>query len=315
MLNRRHIREKVLKTLYAYFQSDHTEIKVGEKELFHSIDKVYEIYLMYLSLATELKDAAQNQINERKLKRLPTEEDLDPSLNFVNNRLIDALERHNDLSGKISKAKINWVGHAEMIRKIFMQFRNDEIFTNYLRNPAPSFEEDQKMLLWIYEEHIFTSEILEQLLEERSIYWLDEIGLMQAGVLKTIKSLKADDTLDFRLLPLHKEEEEDRKFATDLFRQTIAHNEQFEKEIAAKTQNWEIERVAKMDVILMKMALCELTRFPSIPVKVTLDEYIELSKDYSSPQSKNFINGILDKIVVEYRRDNKIVKAGRGLVE
>lgn len=315
MLNRRHIREKVLKTLYAYFQADHQEIRLGEKELFHSIDKVYEIYLMYLSLGAELKEAAQNQIHERKQKHLPTAEDLNPSMNFVENRIIDALERHPELSRLLSKEKINWSGQQDMVRKLFMQFRNEDTFTHYLKHPAPGFEDDRKIMLWIYEEFIFTSEWIDQLFEERSIYWLDEIGIMQAGVLKTLKSITEENPVGFKLQPLHKEAEEDRKFALDLFRQTVAHNEAFEKEIAGRTQNWEIERVAKMDVILMKMALCELTRFPSIPVKVTLDEYIELSKDYSSPQSKNFINGILDKIVIDYRRDEKIVKTGRGLVE
>jgi N utilization substance protein B len=138
---------------------------------------------------------------------------------------------------------------------------------------------------------------------------------MQAGILKTIKGIKEDSSEPFKLQPLHKEAEMDREFASKLFRLTISKSDEFQKEIAKRTQNWEIDRVAKMDVILMKMAICELTEFTSIPVKVTLDEYIELSKDYSSPQSKTFINGILDKIVIDFKKDKRIAKAGRGLVE
>jgi transcription antitermination protein NusB len=138
---------------------------------------------------------------------------------------------------------------------------------------------------------------------------------MQAGVLKTIKSIKEDSETPFRLQMLHKEAEEDRKFASELLRKTIVHSDEYQKEIASRTQNWEIDRIAKMDIILMKMAICELLEFTSIPVKVTLDEYIEMSKDYSSPQSKTFINGILDKIVADFKRENRISKAGRGLVE
>jgi N utilization substance protein B len=315
MLNRRHIREKVLKTLYAFFQADHREIRIGENELFHSIDKVYDMYLMYLSLVGAFQRSAENLIQERKQKHLPTAEDLNPSLNFVNNALVKAIEEHSELQKRLEKSKIGWADQGDLVKKHFMQMRNHPNFLEYLAIEEPDLKQDRDILVWVFEEIVFPSESIEQLFEERSIYWLDEIGVIQAGVLKTIRSIKPDADPSFELLPLHKEAEADRVFATDLFRKTIAHSEAFEKEIASRTQNWEIERVAKMDMILMKMAITELTAFPSIPVKVTLDEYIELSKDYSSPQSKNFINGILDKIVADFRRDEKIVKTGRGLVE
>ncbi len=314
MLNRRHIREKVMKALYAWFQSENNQVVVGEKELFHSIDKVYEIYLYYLAIVPALHHFAGNLIEEKKLKRLPTAEDLNPKTNFLNNRVVGFISDNDELSRKTTKSKINWDSEQELVKKIYYQFKDTAEFRKYLELPAPDFEDDKEIILHIYEQFIFPSEGIRTLLEERSIYWLDDVELMQTGVLKTIKGLKETQP-EFPLLPLHKEADEDRQFATDLFRRTIAHSEEFEKEIASRTQNWEIERVAKMDIILMKMAICELTLFSSIPVKVTLDEYIELSKDYSSPQSKTFINGILDKMVVDYKRDKKIQKAGRGLVE
>ncbi len=315
MLNRRHIREKVLKTLYAFFQSGNTEIHIGEKELFHSIDKVYDVYLIYMSLLSEFRDAAETLIHERKQKHLPTAEDLNPSLHFLNNRVIQAVVRNTALNQLLEKHKINWTGQQDLIRKLFMQFRNEEQFIAYLNKSQVSFEDDRELVFWIYETIVFPSELIEQLLEERSIYWLDEIELMQSGVLKTIKLIKEENASQFTLLPLQKESDEDRKFAKELFRLTVSHSEEFEQEISKRAANWEIERVAKMDIILMKMAICELSLFPSIPVKVSLDEYIELSKDYSSPQSKNFINGILDKIVADFKRDNRIQKVGRGLLE
>lgn len=315
MLNRRHIREKVMKTLYAYFQSKNNQVVIGEKELFHSIDKVYEVYLYYMALMPEIKRFAEGFLFDRSQKMLPTDEDLNPKLNFVNNRIISAISDHSELSQRCTKRKISWDGHEEMIKKLYYNFKDDLQFRTYLEAEITGFHEDKEIIMHLMETYIFPSESLQEFFEERSIYWLDDIQVMQTGILKTIKGIKQENTEPFKLQPLHKEAELDRKFASDLFRLTILKGDEFEKEIANRTQNWEIDRVAKMDVILMKMALCELTEFTTIPVKVTLDEYIELSKDYSSPQSKTFINGILDKIVIDFKKDKRIAKAGRGLVE
>jgi len=316
MLNRRHIREKVMKALYAFFQSDSKIVASGEKELFHSIDKVYEVYLYYLTILPEIKDFAHNLNEERKLKRLPTDEDLNPKLNFVNNSIIQKIEENQELFRNTEKLKINWNSEGDLIKKLYYQIMEMPLFRAYLDSNA-GFKEDKEILFEIYENIIFPSESIRQVFEERSLYWMDDIEVMQAGILKTIKGVKeaAPGEPSFKLQPLHKEAEEDREFAGKLFRQTILNSAEYEVEISKRAQNWEIERVAKMDIILMKMAICELITFPSIPVKVTLDEYIELSKDYSSPQSKTFINGILDKLVIDYKRENKIQKAGRGLVE
>ncbi len=315
MLNRRHIREKVMKSLYAFFQSDNNQVVLGEKELFHSIDKVYEVYLYYLVLLPELKHFAEGFLFERSQKRLPTQEDLNPKMNFVNNRIILAIAGNDELSQKSTKLKISWDGQQELIKKLYYSFKDDDAFRIYLEKDEVSFEDDKEIVMHLFETYIFPSESLAQYFEERSIYWLDDIELMQAGIFKTLKGIPETASENFKLQPLHKEAEEDRKFATELFRKTILHSEEYLQEIAKRTQNWEIDRVAKMDIILMKMAICELTEFTSIPVKVTLDEYIEMSKDYSSPQSKTFINGILDKIVIDFKRDKRISKAGRGLVE
>jgi transcription antitermination protein NusB len=313
VFNRRHIREKVMKALYAFFQSNNADVRAGEKELFHSIDKVYELYLHYLSFLVSLKDFVEGSIEERKLKHLPTEEDLNPKLNFVKNSVIRALEQSADFQQLLNRNKINWIGFDETLRKVYFSFRNDLEYRKYLELKSPLVEDDKNILQYLLEEFVFKSEQIEQLFEERSIYWLDDIELMQKGVLKTIRSFKENQPIQFQ--PLLKDPEEEKSFASELFRKTILHNHAYETEIAGKAQNWESERVAKMDMILMKMAICELTEFTQIPVKVTLDEYIELSKAYSSPQSKTFINGILDKLVIEYKKNNRIRKTGRGLLE
>ncbi len=304
-----------MKALYAFFQSNNTELAAGEKELFLSIDRVYDIYLYYLALLPEIRHFGSQLIEERKQKRLPTEEDLKPLMNFVDNKVIEAVSTHSGLYNLFSKSKISWNAEQELIKKLYFSFKDEDWFRRYLLKETPTFEEDREVVYDILEKIVFQSELIGQYFEERSIYWVDDIEIMQAGVLKTIKGIKEDVMSGFKIQPLHKEADEDRKFASDLFRKTIINSSEFQKEIAKRTQNWEIDRIARMDIILMKMAICELTQFTSIPVKVTLDEYIEMSKDYSSPQSKTFINGVLDKIVADFKRDNKIAKAGRGLVE
>jgi N utilization substance protein B len=304
-----------MKGLYAFFQSENNQVFIAEKELFHSIDKVYEVYLFYLVFIPELRRFAEGFIEDRRQKHLPTQEDLNPKLNFIQNKVIEAIDSSSPLNAASTKLKVNWQGQGDLIKKVYYSFKDSPEFRAYLELNDPSFKDDKAIIISICEKYVFTSEDLLHFLEERSIYWLDDIEVMQTGVIKSIKQLKETEDATFSLLPLHKEAEEDRKFATDLFRRTILHSTEFEKEIAERAQNWEIDRVAKMDIILMKMAICELTLFPSIPVKVTLDEYIELSKDYSSPQSKTFINGILDKLVADFKRNKRIEKAGRGLLE
>ena len=315
MLTRRHIREKVMKALYAFFQSENSEVAAGEKELFLSIDRVYDIYLYYLAILPELRHFAFQLNEERKQKRLPTEEDLNPLMNFVNNRVIESISANNALNEKLTKLKINWDSEQELIKRIYFGLKDEDWFRGYLLKKETTFEDDKNLVFEILEQKIFPSESIRLFFEERSIYWLDDIEIMQTGILKTIKSIKEEKFEDFPILNLHKEAIQDRKFASELFRKTIVHTNTYQSEIAKRTKNWEIDRIAKMDIILMKMAICELTEFDSIPVKVTLDEYIEMSKDYSSPQSKTFINGVLDKIVADFKREKRIVKAGRGLVE
>lgn len=315
MLSRRHLRSKALQALYAYFQSDNNNIAAGEKELTHSIDKVYDLYLFQLSLLPELVDYAVIKMEEAKLKRLPSPDDINPNMRFINNRVIEKLRINRNLKKALDSRKINWISEQEFTKQIFSLIRETSEYADYLNSSEDSFENDQIYLAKFYKKYISESEDLEYYFEEKSIYWSDDWDLVSSTILKTLKSFNENSDDFHAISPLYKDEEDDRDFVLNLFRKTIANNIQFEDIIAEKTKNWEVDRIALIDILILKMAMAEVINFPSIPVKVTLNEYIDISKRFSTPKSKTFVNGVLDKIIMDFKRDNKIKKTGRGLIE
>lgn len=315
MLSRRHLRSKALQALYAYFQSDNNNIAAGEKELIHSIDKVYDLYLFQLSLLPELVDYARIKMEEAKTKRLPTPEDINPNMRFINNRVIEKLRNNRNLKKALDSKKINWVSEQEFPKQIFSIIRETPEYAEYMNAPEDSFENDQVYLSKLYKKYISEAEDLEYYFEEKSIYWSDDWDLVSSIIVKTIKSFTADSDEFHPIYPLYKDEEDDRNFVVNLFRKTIANNLQFEDIIAEKTKNWEVDRIALIDILILKMAMAEVMNFPSIPIKVTLNEYIDISKRFSTPKSKTFVNGVLDKIIMDFKREDKIKKTGRGLIE
>lgn len=314
MFNRRHLRVKIMQVLYAYFQSGNTDFKKGEKELLVSIDKVYDLYLYYLSVIPEITRAAKKILDEARLKKLPTKEDLQPNEKLLNNKVIQIIENSPSLQSACKTSKINWNDQSDLTKKLYQTIKSSEEFEKYMMNSVNSFAEDKEFVMNIFKKIITDFEPLSFFFEEDSIYWADDFELADAMVQKTIKQITEKDE-SITLLPLFKDEEDDKQFAIELFKQTIFYENDFDPIIAEKTKNWEFDRIAMMDVLLMKMALAEVLSFPTIPVKVTLNEYIEISKSYSTPKSKQFINGILDKIIADYKKENKIKKTGRGLLE
>jgi N utilization substance protein B len=313
MLNRRHLRIKVLQAVYAFFQTENADIKAAEENLKHSIDKIYDLYLFQLSLAIELLHESYREREEARSKYFPTEDDLKPETNFTQNRILNALYKSDSLQSLLSKRKINWQINLEVPVKIFRKIRLSDPYKKYFQIQSPTIQEDREFILWAFQEFIFNDDVLESYYEDINIHWADDIYVVNAAVLKTLKSVSS--SLSIQLESLFKDEEDDMQFTIDLFRKTILHEQEYEVMIKEKAQNWELERIAMMDIILMKMALAELLELPSIPVKVTLNEYIELSKTFSTPKSNSFINGILDKLVFELKSNNKINKTGRGLLE
>lgn len=314
MLNRRHLRIKVLQSLYAYFQSKDEDYAKAERELMVSIDRIYDLYVYLLLSFSELKVNAERRIAEGGNKNFPTEEDLNPNLKFVNNRLISALESSVELRAQSEDRKVNWMGveEQEMFKKMFKAMRKSETYFEFMNNEQEGYEEDRTFLIALFKSEIANFPLLYSYFEEKSIHWMDDIDLACTMVLKTLKGFNESDEM-CSILPLYKDEEDEKKFVKLLLRKSIMMEKENDAIIDELTQNWELDRIAKMDVFLMGMAITEMQEFSNIPTKVTLNEYIEISKFYSTPKSNGFINGILDKAITRLEKEGKINKVGRGL--
>lgn len=316
MLNRRYLRVKAFQALYAFFQSEGGDVLKAEKEMLKSIEKIYDLYILMLLLVVEVADAAREQIEASKIKRLPTQEDLNPNLRFVENLVLNSLENNETFKKHVDAKKLSWHSESDQVRKLYREIRESDVFDEYMNSGKTGFEVDRKFIITIFREHMAEFEMFQQLLEDKSIYWYDDLTLVVHNVVKTFQQLKPTAGVGSAILmPLYKDREDDLQFVKELFRKTIFNESEYQELISSKTKNWEVDRIAVLDVILMKMALAEFEHFNSIPVKVSLNEYIELAKSYSTPKSKVFINGILDKMLIDWRGSGRIQKAGRGLIE
>ncbi len=312
MLNRRHIRIKVLQAFYAFFQSNNEDVLKGEKELFHSIEKIYDLYIFILMLLPSLKRQASIQIEEAKRSAFLRQDIHILKTGFVDNQLIDLLEQSKVLQKISVDRKINWEGDIEndLTKKIFKEIYRTDNYKNLLDNESPSFNDDKDALVQLYKKEICNQEKLHHFFDEKSIYWQDDLDHVSSMILKTLKSISKDQELE--ILPLWKEDE--YEFTQNLFRKAVLQKEENDAVLQNYSKNWEKERLATMDSLLMNLAMTEALEFSSIPIKVTLNEYIEISKFYSTPKSNSFINGILDRIFEDYKKDGKLVKRGRGLI-
>ncbi|MFT4601719.1 MAG: N utilization substance protein B [Arenicella sp.] len=316
MLNRRHLRIKVLQILYAFFQSEEEDALKAEKEVFRSIDKMYELYLYFLLSFEEITRFAEQRMADRLNKIQPSADDLVPVRNFVDNKIFSHLAQNISLRKSSEQLKVNWGGavKTDLMRKLFVGITDTDVYKEYVETEGSDFEKDRKFVLSLFKTEIANFPLLHDFFENESIYWLDDIDLICSMVLKTIKAIDEKDENTKPILTLYKDEEDERDFIKKLMRKTLSNDDENAALIDSLTQNWELERIAKMDIILLKMAITELTELPSIPKKVTLNEYIEISKFYSTPKSQVFINGILDKAVDILAKDGKLNKAGRGLI-
>ncbi len=304
-----------MKALYGFFQSDTRDLAKSEKELFKNIDKIYDLYIYQLAIFQELRHVASIILEEAKGKHLATSANLNPNLKFVENKFISQLAENIHLQREINNRKISWDNEYELIKRIYNDIKASEYYWKYMNVSDNSYKTDRSFILTVFKENIAEFELLNHLYEERNLNWGDDIYIVNPMIVKTIESFKEEATPDFKLLPLYKDKEDDAEFVKELFAQTALRNEEVEKLIKDKTKNWEIERIAMMDVLLMKMAISEIIHFSNIPVNVSLNEYIEISKIYSTPKSNAFINGILDKLVADLKAADKINKMGRGLME
>jgi N utilization substance protein B len=314
MLNRRHLRIKVFQAIYSYLRGAKNDLGVGERELIASINRIHELFMLHVSVFIELQKFAVKRIENRKNKRLPSEEDLNPNLRFVQNELLNALVNSDSLQKKVEKYKISWIDHDDVVQKLYKTIEDSNTFKKFMNGTEYDVETQKNFVLKIYREFVADNEILQDLFEEKSIHWTDDHYFVCGYLVKFFKGFASKFSENFRAPELYKDLEDDLDFVKTLYRQTLVHDEAYQEIIMEKAKNWDADRIAIVDFILMKMAVCELVKITSVPVKVTLNEYIELSKTYSTPKSKVFINGILDKIVPDLKEKGEIRKIGRGLM-
>jgi len=313
MISRRIIRIKVLQILYAFFTSPETSINNTEKELFFSLQKTYDLYHYLMALVIEIQKFAQDRIDLGLKKHRPTSADLSPNTRFVNNLLIHQLKNNISLNKYLETSKLSWVDQEELIRKLYFEMVDQDFYKEYMATANCSYSDDRNMVEDIFKYVILENEEVESLLEDQSIYWNDDMDFVVSMILKTFKKFKEYSDERQALLPMYKDDE-DRQFAKDLYRKVVLNHADNVVLIKQHTVNWDIERIAFIDNLILELALTEFLYFPSIPTKVTMNEYIELSKYYSTEKSRNFINGILDKALKDLKKANKILKAGRGLI-
>ena len=307
MINRVLIRLKVMQIVYAYYQNGSKNLDTAEKELFFSLSKAYDMYNYLLLLMVEVTRQALRKQNAAKQKLLPSKEELYPNKKFVENRFIAQLEVNKQLNDFVVNQKKTWNNEEEFVKSLCEKIQESDIYKEYMASETSSYEEDRELWRKIYKRIIFNNAELDQVLEEQSLYWNDDKEIVDTFVLKTIKRFEEKNGANQELLPEFKDEE-DKDFARRLFRRTILNADYYRHLISENTRNWDLDRVAFMDVVIMQIALAEILSFPNIPISVSLNEYVEIAKLYSTPKSGAFINGTLDGIVKILQKENKLTK-------
>ena len=307
MINRVLIRLKIVQIIYAYYQNGGKNLDTAEKELFFSLSKAYDLYNYLLLLMVEVTKQANKKLNAAKNKLFPTKEELFPNTKFVENRFIAQLEVNKQLLDFAGNQKKTWENEADFVKSLCEQIMESDIYKEYMASETSSYEEDREVWRKIYKKIIFNNAELDQVLEDQSLYWNDDKEIVDTFVLKTIKRFEEKNGAKQELLPEFKDDE-DQDFARRLFRRAILNSDYYRHLISENTKNWDLDRVAFMDVIIMQIALAEVLSFPNIPVSVSLNEYVEIAKLYSTPKSGGFINGTLDGIVNQLKKENKLTK-------
>ncbi|MFK5879407.1 MAG: transcription antitermination factor NusB [Flavobacteriaceae bacterium] len=312
MINRRHIRVKVMQSVYALFQSKSDNLTKEEKFLMRSIEEMGDLHALLLNLFVEVREMAEVKIEISKKKHLASSEDKKPNKKFINNLAIKAISESLSLANHLEDKKLNnWKSDSEFVRVILNTIQESDSYEAYMNSGKTSFNEDKSFVVDVFKNIIAPNEKLADYFEDINITWVDDIPFVNTWILKELNNLK--ESKPYRLGKLYKDDE-DKKFVIDLFRKVVLKHQEFDEVINDKTPNWDAERISDIDLILIKMALSEFVYFPSIPTRVSMNEYIEISKDYSSQKSSFFINGVLDKILKEYNTEKKINKIGRGLM-
>ena len=307
MINRVLIRLKIIQLVYAYYQNGSKNLDSAEKELFFSLSKAYDLYNYLLMLMVALTNYAQKRVDAGKAKLAPTSEDLSPNMKFIENKFVAQLEVNKQLLEFISNQKKTWDNDQEFVKELYDKITASDLYKEYMASSDSSYEADRELWRKLYKSFVFNNDSLDQVLEDQSLYWNDDKEIVDTFVLKTIKRFEESKGASQPLLPEFKDDE-DQEFARRLFRRTILNGDYYRHLISDNTRNWDLDRVAFMDVVIMQCALAEILSFPNIPISVSLNEYVEIAKLYSTAKSGSFINGTLDGIVNQLKKEGKLTK-------
>lgn len=307
MINRVLIRLKVVQIVYAYYQNGGKSVEAAEKELFYSLSKAYELYNYLLLLMIEVTRFADRRIDNRRHKLRPTYEDLNPNTRFVDNAFMAQLMQNAQLEEFAANQKRSWDDESDFVKRLFDRMEQSEVYKEYMAKETLTYEDDRELWRKLYRTFIAQNDEIDELLEEQSLYWNDDKAIVDTFVLKTIKRFEPENGAGQELMPEYRDDE-DKEFARKLLHNAITGAETYRKLMESNARNWDMERFAFMDILIMQVALAELFSFPSIPTTVTLNEYVEVAKMYSTPKSGSFVNGMLDTIVNQLKRENKLNK-------
>jgi N utilization substance protein B len=308
MINRVLIRIKAVQMVYAYYQSGNKDLVKAEKEFFHSLEKSYDLYFFLLQLVLAVTHFAEQRIDTGRNKYLPTEEEKNPNLRFVNNAFVAQLVKNASLNHHLNNSGMSWVNYDSFVKSLYEKITTEDFFQEYMNEPVASYESDKEVWRKIFKRVLQQSEELYEVLEEQSIYWNDDLDIVITFVIKSIKRFEPGSGANQPLLPMYKDDS-DKAYASSLFRGSILHGVQYRVLIEEATKNWELERLALMDLLILQVALTEIMEIEGIPVNVSLNEYIDIAKVYSTQKSGTFVNGILDQVVTTLREQHKLFKA------
>ena len=313
MLNRRHIRIKVMQSIYAMHQSGTDDVQKQEKFLQVSLENILDLYLIMLSSLVEIRKKEIEYLEIAQKKHLATPQERNPNKRFIDNPILVALDDSNSLSIALENRKIsNWQANDDTILLLLQDIKKSELYLNYMAKETVTFEEERFFVVDMFSDLIAPNEKLYSYLEDFKLTWVDDIPVVNTQIQKQLRKMTYES--DSIKVPSVFKDEEDKEFGPSLFRKTVLNENELIKEFADKTPNWDIERIAELDTIILKMAICEFLKFPSIPFKVSINEYLEIAKEYSTPKSSLFINGVLDNLVKDFQKNNRVNKTGRGLI-
>lgn len=307
MINRILIRIKVLQIVYSFYQNENGDLQTAEKELLFSLRKSYDLYHYFLLIILDVTYLLERVQDNKKNKLMPSEQDLNPNTRLIDNRFAKQLAENTALKKYITENSISWSNEPDFLKSILDILLASDLYTEYLENPNDTYATDKEFWRAFFKKYICGNEMIEDFLEDKSIYWNDDIDIVETFTLKTIKRFEEEAGSEQPLLPMFKDME-DREFAIRLLRQTLFNGKEYRERIDKHIKNWETERVANMDLIIMQVALAEILTFPTIPISVSLNEYIDAAKYYSTPKSGTFINGVLDAIVSELKKEKALLK-------